>query len=148
MPRTDTNPVEEVFQAALDRVSGRLLEAAGSAPACSALRTHSALGVARISCIVWKAITDDEVGKAVELIRQINDLLEIAPVSARQALRQTRVDLENLVDGAERQRARKYREDASRERKAMQRRDTARTYELLVGENGGAGAAPGLKVEG
>lgn len=98
MPHTKINPADEVIASVLTRIGNRLLQAASSAEPFSALRTCAAMGAVRVHFGHGATVDDLEVAEARELIREINDVLEVAPTSARDALRRTRIDLEELID--------------------------------------------------
>lgn len=101
MPRTKINPVDEVIASAMERIGNRLLQVAIKAAPFSALRTHAAMGAVRVHFGHNALVQESEVTEARELIREINDVLEVAPNEARDALRRTRVDLEELIDRLE-----------------------------------------------
>jgi hypothetical protein len=101
VPHTPTNPADEIIATAMQRIGNRLLQAASNAEPFSALRTCAAMGAVRVHFGHNSIVEDREVTEAVELIREINDVLEIAPNEARDALRRTRVDLEELIDRRE-----------------------------------------------
>lgn len=101
MPHTQTNPADEIIATAMHRIGNRLLQAASNAEPFSALRTCAAMGAVRVHFGRNSIVDDREVTEARELIREINDVLEVAPNEARDALRRTRVDLEELIDRRE-----------------------------------------------
>lgn len=103
MPRTDTNPADEIIATAMERIGTRLLQVAINAAPFSALRTQAAMGAVRVHFDSNSQVQESEVAAARELIREINDVLEVAPNNARDALRRTRIDLEELIDRMERQ---------------------------------------------
>lgn len=103
MPQTTTNPADEIIATAMERIGNRLIQAASNAEPFSALRTCAAMGAVRVHFGHDSIVDDREVIEARELIREINDVLEVAPNEARDALRRTRVDLEELIDRRERQ---------------------------------------------
>lgn len=101
MPRTDTNPADEIIATAMERIGNRLLQAAIKAEPYSALRTQAAMGAVLVHFGHNARVQEAEVAEARELIREINDVLEVAPNGARDALRRTRVNLEELIDRME-----------------------------------------------
>lgn len=98
MPHIQTSPADEVIATAMDRIGNRLLQAAINAAPFSALRTCAAMGAVRVHFGHNSPVEDREVAEARELIREINDVLEVAPANARDALRRTRIELEELID--------------------------------------------------
>lgn len=93
-----TNAADEVVANAIDRIGNRLLQVAIAAKPDSALRERAAMGAVRVGGFIHNPIADDEVGQARELIREINDVLEVASPDQRDGLRRTRIDLEQLID--------------------------------------------------
>lgn len=146
MPQDDTHPAREVFNAARERLCDEILRAALAAAPYSALRSAAAMGAARINPSAFSKVSDAEVAAARDLVRKINDLLEVAPTDARDGLRRTRLDLEELIDRQEEQRAQERRVEASRQQKAN---TAVRRRGIFSMEfRGGAGSAPDDVIEG
>lgn len=103
MPHIQTSPADEVIATAMDRIGNRLLQAAINAAPFSALRTCAAMGAVRVHFGHGAFVQEVDVAQARELIREINDILEVAPVTSRDALRRTRLELEALIDRREQQ---------------------------------------------
>ena len=146
MPQANTPPAREVFNAALQRLYEDALRAALSAEAFSALRTTATMGAARINQSVYATVTDEDVAAARELVRKINDLLEVAPVDARDGLRRTRLDLEELIDRKSIQ-----DEDSRRFKAKLAARWAQRAARNASGEaheETGSADAPNTSVEG
>lgn len=98
MPHTEPSHAHEIIATAMQRIGNRLLQAAAEAQPYSQLRTAAAMGAVLVHLESYSIVTIYEVQAARELIREINDVLEVAPNESRDALRRARLHLEEVID--------------------------------------------------